>query len=239
MNADKIGVLISVNRCSSAAYLFFLTFQRSRLGRAHRGSIGINRAGALPLVGLQYLLAQADAAWRDFDELVFADEFDGLLEVENAWRHQADAFVGGGSAHVGELLFLDDVDVEIGIAGVFADDHAFVDLGSGRDENLAAFLEVEDGVAGGSSGTVRHQGAGGARGNFALPLDVAVEERVHDGSAARIGEDFAAQADQTARGHVKFEAHTAGAVVDHLDHLAFAGAEFLDDHAEARWSRWS
>src|ERR1039457_1567968 len=96
MNADKICVFISVNRCSSAAYLFFLTFQRSRLGLAHRGSIGINRGGALPLVGLQDLLAQADAARRDFDEFVVADEFDGLLEVENAWRHQADAFVGGG-----------------------------------------------------------------------------------------------------------------------------------------------
>src|ERR1035438_8868592 len=154
----------------------------------------------LPLVGLQDLFAQADAARRDFDELVVADEFDGLLEVENARRHQADAFVGGGSAHVGELLFLDDVDVEIGIAGIFADDHAFVDLGSGGNENLAAFLEVEDGVAGGSTRTVGNQGAGGPRGNFALPLDVAVEERVHDGGAARVGEDFAAQADQAAGG---------------------------------------
>src|ERR1035441_4753318 len=65
-----------------------------------------------------------------------------------------------------------------------------------------------------------------------LPFDVAVEERVHNGGAARIGEDFAAQADQAARGHMKFQPHTAGAVVDHLDHLALAGAEFLDHYAQ-------
>src|ERR1039458_4046819 len=86
MNADKwvfSSALIGVHR---RPICFFLTFQRSRLGLAHRGSIGINRGGALPLVGLQDLLAQADAARGDFDEVVVADEFDGLLEVENAWR---------------------------------------------------------------------------------------------------------------------------------------------------------
>src|ERR1017187_2461408 len=191
------------------------------------------RAGtALPHVGFQDLLAQADAGGRHFHELVVADEFDGLFQIEKPWRHQSDAFVGGGSAHVGELLLLDDVDVEIGIAGVFADNLAAVHLGAGSDEYLAAFLEVEDGIAGGSSRTVGHQRSGGPRGNFALPLDVAVEERVHDGGAARVGEDFAAQADQAAGGHMEFQAHAAGAVVDHLDHLPLACAELLDDHAQ-------
>src|ERR1019366_16522 len=179
----------------------------------------------LPHICLQDLLAQPDAERRDFHKLVVADEFDGLLQVENSWRHQAYALVGGGSAHVGELLFLDYVDVEIGIAGVLAYGLAAVHLGTGRNENLAAFLEVEDGVAGGPSRTVRHQRAGGARGNVALPLDVAVEQRIHNRSAARIREDFAAQADQPARGHVEIEPHAAGAVVDHLDHLPLAGAQ--------------
>ena len=40
--------------------------------------------------------------------------------------------VGGGSAHVGELLFADDVHVEIVVAGVLADDHAFVNLDARR-----------------------------------------------------------------------------------------------------------
>src|ERR1035438_2692408 len=207
-----------------------------------RAAIANRRAGchpaphgagtALPHVGFQDLFAQADAGGRHFHELVVADEFDGLFQIEKPWRHQSDAFVGGGSAHVGELLLLDDVDVEIGIAGVFADNLAAVHLGAGSDEYLAAFLEVEDGIAGGSSRTVGHQRSGGPRGNFALPLDVAVEERVHDGGAARVGEDFAAQADQAAGGHMEFQAHAAGAVVDHLDHLPLACAELLDDHAQ-------
>ena len=136
---------------------------------------------------------------RHFHQFVVADELDGLLQIQDARRDQADGFVGGRSAHVGQLLFLDDVDVEVGIAGVLADDHAFVDFRAGRDENLAALLEVEDRVAGGLAGAVGHQRAGGPRRDVALPLDVAVEQRVHDGGAARVGEDFAAQADQAAR----------------------------------------
>ena len=72
----------------------------------------------------------------------------------------------------------------------------------------------------------------GRDGDLALPLDVAVEERVHDGGAARVGQDFAAQADQAARRDMELEAHAAGAVVHHLVHLALARAELLDHHAE-------
>src|ERR1039458_528872 len=192
----------------------------------------VNAQPRLPHICLQDLFAQPDAERRDLHELVVADEFDGLLQIENPWRHQAYTLVGGGSAHVGELLLLDDIDVEIGIAGVLADDLPAVHLGTGRNKNLTALLKVEDGVAGGSSRTVRHQRPGGARGNVALPLDVAVEQRVHNRRTARIREDFAAQSDQPARGHMEIEPHTAGALVDHLDHLSLPGAQFLNHHAQ-------
>ena len=58
-------------------------------------------------------------------------------------------FVGGRSAHVGELLFLDDVDVEIAVTRILADDHAFVDLCPGRNKDDAALLQIENGIAGG------------------------------------------------------------------------------------------
>src|SRR5471030_2575884 len=92
------------------------------------------RPPALPLVGFQNLLTETDRKRRHLDQFILADEFDGLLQVQDARRHQADAFVRGGGAHVGELLLLDDVDVQIGIAGVFADDHAFIDLNARRQE---------------------------------------------------------------------------------------------------------
>jgi hypothetical protein len=60
------------------------------------------------------ILAQADGLRGHLHELVVADELDGLLQVQQHRRHQPDGFVGRGSAHVGELLLLDDVDVEVG-----------------------------------------------------------------------------------------------------------------------------
>ncbi len=61
---------------------------------------------------------------------------------------------------------------------------------------------------------------------------VAVEERIHDDGAAGVGEQIAAQADEAAGGHAEFKADAAVAVVVHLDHLAAARAEALDDGAD-------
>ena len=61
------------------------------------------------------------------------------------------AFIGGGGAHVGQLLFAHGVDVEIVVARVLADDHAFVDLHAGADEEFAALLQAIEGVGGGAS----------------------------------------------------------------------------------------
>ncbi len=55
---------------------------------------------------------------------------------------EADGIVGAGGAHVGELLLADAVDVEIVVAGVLADDHAFVDLDAVAEEEDAAVLDA-------------------------------------------------------------------------------------------------
>src|SRR5580700_8482393 len=77
-------------------------------------SLGVNFP--LPLIRFQNLLPQADGFWRNLDQLIFADEFDGLLQIEQSRRYQTDGFIGAGGAHVGELLFLDNVDVEVRVA---------------------------------------------------------------------------------------------------------------------------
>ncbi len=55
---------------------------------------------------------------------------------------------------------------------------------------------------------------------------------MHQGGAARVGEQLAAQADQAARRNFEFEAHAARAVIAHLDHLAAAAAEGFHDDAD-------
>ena len=87
-------------------------------------------------------------------------------------------------------------------------------------------------MAGSLARTVGDQAARRAHRDLALPLDIAVEQRVHDGGAARIGQNFAAQPDQSARRHMKLQADPAGAVVDHLGHLALARAQLFNDHPE-------
>ena len=44
-------------------------------------------------------------------------------------------------------FFADDVDVEIVVLGVFANNHPFIDLDPGADEQFATFLQVPQGVS--------------------------------------------------------------------------------------------
>ena len=136
------------------------------------------------------------------------------------------------SAHVGQLFFADCVYVKVVVFGVLADDHAFVNFDAGADEQLAALLQVPEGIGGGGAGAVGDQRAGQAVGNFALPLGVAVEERVHHDGAARVGEQLAAQADEAAAGDAELHAHAAVAVVVHVRHLGLAHAELFHHHAD-------
>src|SRR5204863_166352 len=63
---------------------------------------------------------------------------------------------------------------------------------------------------------VRHERSGRARAHLARPWLPAVEHVVEQTGAARLGEEFRAEADQAARRHEVLHAHPAGAVVDHL-----------------------
>ena len=93
-------------------------------------------------LGVEDFFAEADGLGRDFDEFVVGDEFDSGFESEHAVRDEANGFVGGGRAHVGLLFFFGDVDVDVGFAGIFADDHTYVNFFGGTDEKFAALLQI-------------------------------------------------------------------------------------------------
>ena len=101
-----------------------------------------------------------------------------LLEAELARRDDLLEVVGGGGAHVGQLLLLGDVDVHVVGAGVLADDHALVDLGGRLDEQGAALLEVDHRVRGDDARAVGHQRAAGPGRDRAEPRLVVLEDVV-------------------------------------------------------------
>src|SRR5437867_4490404 len=55
---------------------------------------------------------------------------------------------------------------------------------------------------------------------------------MNERGAARVGEELAAQADESARRNPEFEANAAGAVIAHLGHFAAARAERFHDDAD-------
>lgn len=181
---------------------------------------------------LQNFFAQADGFGGDFDEFIVGNEFDGLFEAEFAMGNEANGFVGGRRAHVGELLFAGDVDFHVLFAGIFADDHAFVDVHGGADEKFAAFLQTPKGVRGGDARAIGDESAGGTQRHVSAVIDPTFKDGVNERGAARVGQKLAAEADEAARGDFEFEANAAGAVIAHLGHFAAAGAERFHDDAD-------
>ena len=148
-----------------------------------------------------------------------------MLEIKVTIRHQPDRYVGSRSAHVGQLLLAHNIDIEIGVFGVLADDHAFVNVNARADEECAALLEIVESVRCRKPSSVGDQRAGWAMRDFSLPLDVAIKQRVHDNRAARVGQQRAAQTDQAAAGHAEFDAHASIAMIVHIGDFAFARAD--------------
>src|SRR3990172_1016830 len=165
--------------------------------------------------GDEGLLAEAEGLGGDFHELVLADPLERLLEAHEPRRGEADPLVRRGRAHVGELLLLGDVDVEVIVASVLAHNHPFVRLVPGPDEQLAPRLEVVDGVGGGPARPVGHERARPPVRDLALPGLPAVEEAVQEARALGVRQELRAVADQAAGGDPALEADPAGARVHH------------------------
>src|SRR3954452_6592184 len=99
--------------------------------------------GALAVVGVEEFFAQANRFGRDLDQLIVLDIGQRLFQRHPDRRRQAHRLVLGGGADIGELLALEDVDLEVVVAGVLADDHALVDLPARLDHHRAAVFQLE------------------------------------------------------------------------------------------------
>ncbi len=180
----------------------------------------------------EFHLAQPHRVRRHLDTLVLAHELQRLVERQLARRHQPHQDVRGGGAHVGQVLLLHRVDVKVLLAGVFAHDHALVDLFAGLDEHRPALLQVEQRERRRLAAAVGHEAARRAQAHVARPRLPLLEDVVQQAGAAGVGEELGAEADQAAGGDEVVHPDPARAVVDHLLHPALAEREHLRDHAD-------
>lgn len=105
-------------------------------------------------------LSHADALWCHFDEFVVVDPFESAFQSELAAWRQLDGIIGAGCTGVGQMFLLARVDVHVLVAGIFADDHAFINFYARFKEEFAS---VENGVQAVSG---RRAGFGMRRGNL-------------------------------------------------------------------------
>src|SRR6478609_10523875 len=96
--------------------------------RVERGTTGLlaGLGGLLAGAVGQDPLAQTQALRRDLDELVGGDVLNRALERELRGGREAGRDTFTLRTEVRELLFADGVDGDVLVAGILADDHAFV-----------------------------------------------------------------------------------------------------------------
>src|SRR5580698_8242415 len=186
---------------------------------------------ALAIVRVEEFLAQPDRFRRHLDQLVVLDIGQRLFQRHPDRWGQAHRFVLGRGADVGKLLAFEDVNFEIVVAGMLADDHALVDLPAGLDHHRPAVFQLEHRVGDRLALIVGDQDAIAPALDFALVSRIAVEQAVHDRGAAGVGEQFALVADQAAGRCVKHQPQAIAAGGTHLDHLGLALAHLLHDDA--------
>ena len=119
------------------------------------------------------------------------------------------------------------------LAGVLADDHALVDLVAGRDEELAARLQVLDRVGGRLARAVGDQRAG-RRGAAMSPCQGSQpSKRWFMMPVPRVSVRNSVRKPISPRDGMRNSMpHAAGAVVDHLHHPAAPRADLLGDDAD-------
>ena len=183
---------------------------------------------------LEEFLAHADREGRDLDQLVVIDEFERLFQREADWRRQNDVFVRAGCADIGELLGFERIHDQVIAARVDADDHAFVDLFTVADHELAALLQVEQRIAQRFALAVGDHHAVVALADADVQVGtIMVEHAVQQARARRERQKIGAEPDQASRRDDIVEPDPALAVRHHVLEFRLALAQRLHNGALA------
>ena len=132
------------------------------------------------------------------------------------------------------MLFLTYVDGDVLVLGASADDHAFVYIHAGADEQPAALLSGIQAVGDRLACLIGNQRALVAGDDIALIRLVGIKDMVHDTVAVGVGEELGAITHQSARRDAELDMRCAAVAGAHVDELSLAGAELLHHSADIR-----
>ena len=132
--------------------------------------------------------AHSDALWRYLNKFVITNKLKALFKAQLKRRRQPQRFIRTRGSHVGNVLFLADVDCDILVTGAFAHYLAFVNGISRAYEQPSALLRVEKSIGIGFSGLGSDEGAPGAFLDFAGIWFIILEYMTHYTIAPGIGQ---------------------------------------------------
>ena len=108
------------------------------------------------------------------------------------------------------MLFTADIDFQVGVAGVLADDHPLIDFNVMRHEQYPALLSSAEAEGRGNTRFACQEAAVTLDGHIAAIGDVTGKQGVQDARTAGLRQELVAEAQQAAGRH--FEAHMHVAV---------------------------
>src|SRR6266567_6433302 len=126
------GSWLSLSRICSVAGTVAVCQKSRRIERGEDWPSGLDEPeharflSALTLGFIEELLAQAQVLGRGLNVFVQVDVFQRPFQAELERGLELDAFAVALGTHVGQFLFLDRVDRDVVLTGVFANDHADV-----------------------------------------------------------------------------------------------------------------
>ena len=143
--------------------------------------ICLNLIGFLSLIVVEDGLTHSHRLGCHLDKLILLDVLKALFQRHHGLRNDAGLVVGTRGTDVGELLGLADVDDEVVVVHVLADDLPHIDILARVDEELAAILQLVDSVCEGMARIHRYHGTIDAALNLAFIGLVLLEAVGHDG----------------------------------------------------------
>ena len=142
-----------------------------------------------------------------------------------------DAFAVTLRTHVGQALFLHGIDGDVVLAGVFAHDHADVNLVAGLHHQTAAFLHHVQRVGRGFAVVHRDERTVFARGNFAAVRAVLVKQMAHHAHALGGVDEVGFKTNQAAHRNQRLDGNLVADVI-HVRDLRLAAGKIFHDRAE-------